>query len=348
MFDSSASTLLTSRFVILLRRALPIALILCFLAPPAFAQGGDDFLTPLSPSKGKTSKPAKTKPKPAPKRAPPAKVVKKGKKPGKAGKEPEATPVATPEPAQNNNNDPLLAPLVPETAKTELLVKAPGAPRGARLLIDDKDMGPLPKNSLEVTPGEHTLTVRRSGYREFSRRITAKEGEVTEVGVQLDAVAGFMSVKADVPGARVLINGEDKGAVPLEGLVLPPGSYDIVVQRKGFRPETKSIAVRAGKDYNIDVSLRPEAVASDEPRAPVLTPSTPVATTGPLTPEPAAVATSTPLTQRWYFWAGVGVAVAAATVGTVVATQPLKPVDVCGGPCDGTINAPSALTPLRF
>jgi hypothetical protein len=316
-------------------RAFLIALLLSLSAPSAFAQGMDDLLAPLTPGpgqsgkgKGKTSKRRAAKP--------------------KKGSKQKAAPVAEPEEetARSAEAD-LLAPLV---KKTELLVKVGGGVRGARLFVDDKEVGPLPRGTVEVPPGEHTVVVRRPGYRDFSRRVSALEGEVTEVGVLLEAVAGFVSVKADVEGARVFINGEDKGTVPLEGLTLPPGSYEIVVQREGFRPETQRISVRVGKEYTVDVNLRPEAVAvaSDQPRAPNLTPR--VTEPSPLTQEPPTVAASTPLTQRWYFWAGVGAVVTAAAVGTVVATQPqpLNPSTVCGGQCDAVINSPVGVSPLRF
>ncbi|WP_395819007.1 PEGA domain-containing protein [Archangium minus] len=296
----------------------------------------DDLLAPLTPSssdkgKGKAKgKVTKSKPSKASKGA----KASKGSKSGKGSKQsPE------PEEAEASSADAdLLAPLV---KKTELLVKLNGVSKGARLFIDDKDVGSVPKGPIEVTPGEHTLVVRKPGYREFSRRVTAPEGESTEVSVLLEATAGFVSVKADVAGARVLINGEDKGVVPLDNVILPAGSYDIVVQREGFRAETQRIAVRAGKEYTVEVNLRPDALAqADQPRAPILTPSN-TQTPSPLTQEVPAVSTSAPLTKRWYFWAGVGAVVTAAAVGTVIATQPLKPNTVCGGTCDGVINAPT-------
>ncbi len=302
-----------------LRRAFLIALVLCFAAPSAFAQDlSDDLapLAPLQPSKGKGSK-----------RRPPrgAKAPKKGAK---------SQQVA--DPALDDSE--LLAPLI---RKTELAVKMTGVVRGARLFIDDKEIGAISKSPIEVAPGEHTVAVRRSGYRDFSRRVTAKEGELTEVSVMLEAVTGFVTVKADVEGARVLINGEERGAVPLEGLMLSAGSHEIVVQRDGYRPETQRIAVRAGKEYTVNVNLRP-LVAADEPRNPVLTPSP--TEPSPLTQEVPEVSTGTPLTSRWYFWASVGAVVVGATVGTLVATQPrpLDPNAVCGpGGCDAVINGPS-------
>jgi hypothetical protein len=319
-------------------RAFLIALLLSLSAPSAFAQGMDDLLAPLTPSPGQSGKgKGKGKTKTSKRRA---------AKPKKGSKQ-KAAPVAEPEEEETTQSveSDLLAPLV---KKTELLVKVGGGVRGARLFVDHQEVGTLPRGTVEVPPGEHTIVVRRPGYRDFSRRVSALEGEVTEVGVLLEAVAGFVSVKADVEGARVFINGEDKGTVPLEGLTLPPGSYEIVVQREGFRPETQRISVRVGKEYTVDVNLRPEAVASDQPRAPNLTPR--VSEPSPLTQEPPTVAASTPLTQRWYFWAGVGAVVTAAAVGTVVATQPqpLNPSTVCGGQCDAVINSPVGVSPIRF
>ncbi|WP_146210076.1 PEGA domain-containing protein [Vitiosangium sp. GDMCC 1.1324] len=320
----------------LLRRAFLIALVLCFAAPSAFAQGMDDLLAPLTPSaKGKGKGKGKGTTPRAPKTPKGAKASKtsKGAKSGKGSKQAAPEPEA---PAQSQELD-LLAPLI---KKTELLVKVNGV-RGARLFVDDKEVGLVSKGAIEVTPGEHTVAVRRAGYRDFSRRITAPEGELTEVGVMLEATAGFVSVKADVAGARVLINGEDKGVVPLDSVMLPAGSYEIVVQREGFRRESQRIAVRAGKEYTVDVNLRPETLAqADQPRAPNLTPSS-TSTPSPLTQETPAVASSTPLTKRWYFWAGVGAVVAGTAVGVALASQPLNPDKVCSGVCDGVINRPS-------
>jgi PEGA domain-containing protein len=336
----------------LLRRAFLIALVLCLAAPASsFAQGMDDMLAPLTSSKGKGKGKGKGK---ATTRTPKAPKTAKTAKGSKTGRGKGSKQLATPEPDAGEQQTPaahgddLLAPLV---KKTELLVKLNAPVRGARLLLDDKDLGPIPKAGIEVTPGEHTVVVRRMGYRDFSRRVTAVEGESTEVGVLMEATVAFVSVKADVPNARVLINGEDKGVAPLDSVMLPPGTHDIVVQHEGFRPETQRIAVRAGKEYTVDVNLRPEAVASaDEPRKANLTPTATQAPS-PITQQtPSVSSDNTPLTKRWYFWAGVGAVVTAAAVGTVVATssQPLDPNKVCGGTCDGVINRPTSGGLLQF
>jgi hypothetical protein len=230
-------------------------------------------------------------------------------------------------------------------------VKLAGGVKGAHLFVDNKDMGALPMASaLPMTAGEHTVAVRRLGFSDFTRRVTIQQGKPSELAVALEAVAGVVTVTADVAGASVSINGQAKGQAPLANVVLKPGSYEIVVSKDGFQPETKSLAVKAGKDYAVTVSLRPAeatkppvVATADRPERPVLTPNDPgVKNSNPLTQEKPEVSTSSPWYKRWYVWAGVAV-VAAATVGTVAATQggsakPLTPDFVCGGACDGTIN----------
>jgi hypothetical protein len=313
-----------------LRPVAVFALVTALAAPRAFAQD-DDLLVPIEAEKPGP----KSKQKTAKKRPP--------KKPGSSKK-----PVAAPAPAPVE--DELVVPMAPAPAKTELLVKLLGGVKGARLLVDNKDVGGLPGAPVTLEPGEHTVVVRRPGFAEFSRRINVEEGKSNEVSVALDAVAGVLSVTADVPNAKVSIDGQPRGQVPLMGIELKPGPHEIVVSRDGFLPETNKLAIRAGRDYTVNAHLTPNAVASnDRPERqpePNIVPAPPSVTEPqvPLLnePEPTEVSEDRPWFKRWYVWAGVGAAVAAATAGTVMATKsttkPLSPGEVCGGPCDGTLN----------
>ncbi len=291
--------------------------LLACLALPTLAQ--EDDLAPLAPlAKPKASKPPVAKPKPKP-------VVAK-------------PPAVKPKPAAVADDD--LAPLT--IAKGELVVKVlPVTVTNAVLLVDGKEVGPAPA-SQSVTPGEHTITVKRPGYSNFVKKVTVAVGKTVELDAKLNAVQAVLTVSSDVPDAQVLINNKLIGTTPIAEREWPPGTYEITIRKEGFKEDKQSVTFVAGRDYPISVKFKPPVLAAATPVSdrPVDTSLTPT----PLTDEPIAVVApapiETPLTQRWYFWAGV-VAVVAAGVGIGVAVnqvgakpRPLAYKDFCvNGQC---------------
>ncbi|MBF5044284.1 MULTISPECIES: PEGA domain-containing protein [Myxococcaceae] len=297
-------------------------------APASAGADDDGLLAPLTPAK----KPARA-----------------------AAPHPKAAPAPAAPAAEDD--DELIAPLV--TRPTFLRVRLPAGLKGARLLVDGDDAGALPGAEVSVRPGTHHVLVRRPGYRDFSTRVRTPEGKTTEVGAQLVAVAGVLAVGADVPGARVRIDGKAAGTAPLADVVLTPGAHEVVVSREGYFEERSRLSVKAGRDYRVDAQLRPDGslpvAASDRPEAaaaggaialaPRALPQEPAA--GALAPTPSLAAPA-PWFKRWYVWAGVGAVATAAVVGTVAAThgggtaQPFTPGEVCGGNCDAVLHAQPA------
>ncbi len=278
---------MTSRFVGVLAFALSVA------AGPAFAQE-DDLLAPLTPA---------TKEKP-----------KRTKKPPK-----EKKPAPKPD-------DELLAPLTP-SGKTELIVKLAVPVKGAKLFVDDNEVGAFPVQPLTVSPGEHTIAVKRAGYGDFVKKVTVAAGKSTEVVAALEAVAGFLSVTADVPDAQVFLDGSPLGTAPLTEVLLPPGNHEVAVRKEGHRPDVQRLAVRAGKEYQINARLEPEvAVAAVTTDRPERTELLPPVTAGPELPiETVTQVDEEPLYKKWYVWAGVGaVVVAASTTAIVVNNQNVR------------------------
>jgi len=304
-----------------LMRALPwLVLVVMSFSFAAVAQDDDD-LAPLAPSKPRP-KPA-VAPRPRPKPAlKPAPMVKK--------------------PAAEEDDE--LAPLQP--AKVELLVRVAQGLTNATLLVDGKDFGSLPQPALWLPPGEHTVLVKRVGYAQFVKKVNlVVGGKPFELDARLVPLSAVLSVSSDVPDAQVFVNESLVGTAPISELELPPGSTEISVRKEGFREDKQRLALVAGKDYPVVVKFNPgtskTVVASeDRPVQPRLTPDE---------PDSAGVSTvtqtaeETPISGRWYFWAGV----AAVVIGTVVATgvavnnsQPPRALtngELCaaaGGKCD--------------
>lgn len=288
----------------------------------------DDMLAPLTPGPSLKSK-SKAKPKKRRVKVPPRRQ------------------------SPRREEEAVLAPLAPK--RTELWVKVTGA-GDAELSVDERWLGPVPPAGIPVEPGPHSVTVRRPGFREVSRQVVVKEGQVLDLPVALEAVAGVVSVEvsadgASVGGASVTIDGAPVGMAPVRGLLLSPGSHELRVRREGYRDEVSRIGVRAGKDYQFKIQLQrgAPAVASREASgAAAALPADAVAEVEESAFEPR----DTPWFKRWYVWAGVGMAAAAAVGTTVMLTREagpggFSPAQTCApDACDGVLGSPPGM--MRF
>jgi hypothetical protein len=257
---------------------------------------------------------------------------------------PSASPKEIPQPSTDET---LVVPKAPE--KSLLLLSLSSDVKGAHLFIDAQETGQLPLSApLSLDPGEHTVVIRRPGFAEFSRRFTIESGKSHKVTVALEAIAGVVAVTADVPGASVTIDGQFHGKVPLTGILLKPGSHEVIITLEGHEPDSKTLEVQAGQDYTISGTLKPAGEvtpAVDRPEKPILTPIEELVSHAPVIPATSdrhQAIEIRPWFKRWYIWAGVGAVVTAVAVGTAIATrgaaEPLSPDSVCSGPCDGVLG----------
>lgn len=310
-----------------MRRALLLALAL--VAVPALAQDDDD-LPALPSAKPKAGKPKAPKAKAQPKKPTPA-------------------PVADDE----------LPALPPQ--KGDLIVKLTTPMKGAKLTIDDKEIGLLPQPPQTLTAGDHTVTVRRLGYALFSKKVTVAGNKANELPVSLEAVSAVLTVSSDVAGAQVFVNGRLAGTAPLIELEVPAGSIEIAVKKEGYHDGSQVLSAKPGKDYPIEVKLGAPITSTvvatniDTPVNRDLQPSSTVGIGEPITTTETSVDNS-PVYQKWWFWTAAVVVVGAVVVGSVVgANAAAGPAPIRQGDfhcyqnsmmCDGWVNQPSAIVPL--
>ena len=85
-----------------------------------------------------------------------------------------------------------------------------------------------------------------------------------EVGEEPPPVpqAGSLRVATEPDGARVLVNGEERGSSPLLLEALPLGTYQVRIERRGFQAEELEAAITAeAPAASLDVALRSQAPA---------------------------------------------------------------------------------------
>jgi hypothetical protein len=123
-------------------------------------------------------------------------------------------------------------------------------PPGAEVRLNGTPRGTTPL-SLSVPAGQYKLSVH-SGVNVKEMPVTIANGAATVLHMTwadttpaAAAEVGSLSVATDPAGARVLVDGEDRGESPLTLRNIPAGQHRVVV-RAGGNTYTRNVLVEAG------------------------------------------------------------------------------------------------------
>lgn len=201
--------------------------------------------------------------------------------------------------------------LVPKSA-TITVDGRPLTSRGKRWVAGLAEPGPAtsPKREqlvIELDPGLHVIVVSSPGFEDVVLRETLAPGAEMKRDLTLAWLPGELQVSADREGAAVSIDGLDVGLAPV-ALRRPAGAYHVEVRKPGFEPYFADVRLKPAAEVELEAVLAPEEVA---------------------------------LYERWWFWTGIGAALAGAAVVTyfVVRPEPTQPA-LDGGGLGWTIRVP--------
>lgn len=165
---------------------------------------------------------------------------------------------------------------------------------GATVRLDGRVLGttPLP-GPLRVNAGAPaTLIVEKEGFFPFQRVATLQGGAVETFDAKLTSKqsAGIVTIRSPNAGARIAVDGKPEGTVPSD-IVMTPGSHQLELSLGGYRPARNTVAVAAGERMTVDLTLSAEA----------------------------------PITKKWWFWTGIALVAAGATVTIIALTTERDP-----------------------
>lgn len=180
------------------------------------------------------------------------------------------------------------------TGGTGIKVTALGA--GLKLYVDGNEIGPLPQDLPDMTPGEHSIRVAGNDrYAPYEQRINVQVGQMETIGpLSLRVVKGLATVQAGAGAADAKVtleSGNDRRILPeLPARLDIPTDRDhtLVAMRRGYSTYREKLVFEDGTAEKVFVvsltKIGEEAAAvPDEPMQP-----TPVA------PSPAAPPVRTP------------------------------------------------------
>lgn len=149
----------------------------------------------------------------------------------------------------NNFLAPKYGEIVIGGAPMDVAIKVDNQPADPKLVKRDSEQGKITISRL--LEGKHVVTLSKEGYDPWTKEITVVPGETAPETAEVKLATVTLTVSAK-PGARVYIDGADRGAILPEGKLiiedLLPGTYKMRVSLDGFddyeQPVTLTLADR--------------------------------------------------------------------------------------------------------
>ena len=106
--------------------------------------------------------------------------------------------------------------------------------------------------------GSYTVEVKKPDYRTWTRQVEIEPGKTDSLQVQLIRQTGSLTVLSQPGGVLVRIEGEidTSGVTPVENMVLPTGTYRLVMQQSGYVEQQREVIVAEGADAEVVLALR--------------------------------------------------------------------------------------------
>ena len=126
----------------------------------------------------------------------------------------------------------------------ELVVQT--RPVSARVSVDGEDRGVTPV-TMALPAGAHVLEGQIGKSEPRVIPLTIQAGVQTAQYIELQNVptTGGLDIRSDPPGARITIDGQNRGTSPVTIRDLPPGDHNVVLEANG-RKVTQSVRIEAG------------------------------------------------------------------------------------------------------
>jgi len=145
-----------------------------------------------------------------------------------------------------------------------------GGVAGAEVSVDGRTVGTTPLAAFEAEAGEREVRVRADGHEEFRTRVVIEgRGQEQRLAVALVAIPppppgpppppapAVLALRSEPAGARVGVDGTDRGETPLELRVEPGRPHRVRVTKVGHDDAEVSVELRAGETREETVRLAP-------------------------------------------------------------------------------------------
>jgi hypothetical protein len=156
-------------------------------------------------------------------------------------------------------------------------VPAGKAEKSAGVWVDSQYVGFIKElkgdKKILLMPGNHTITVRQSGYKDWTEEVTIQPGADLNLMIRLEknprvelpAVTSEVKLKIDPDRAAVFLDGHFVGVAQEFGglgraMLVAPGKHQIKIALVGYRDFTTEVNLQPDQKFTLKTSLVPASV----------------------------------------------------------------------------------------
>ena len=131
-------------------------------------------------------------------------------------------------------------------------------PKGAEVYIDGVKKGTTPIR-LSLKEGMHKITLRKEGYRDYTKDVKIEGGKEIKLSVNLNKITyGVLTIQTKPQGAEIYIDGKDTGKKTPYTFKLPTGKHKILVKLKNYKDYSQTVNVKENEPTVLNINLEPK------------------------------------------------------------------------------------------
>ena len=191
------------------------------------------------------------------------------------------------------------------------------SPKGASFFMDtmESSLGETPSNIDGLDLKEHTVVFQSKQYAMAFRSFDNREGTKGIIKTSLSKIGADVTITTNQPDATVSIEKIRMGTGKKIALgKVERGLYDLVVSTPAGLSSSTRVSVPSKGKIHLHASLYPEG-----------------------SKKKSTIAVVPPIWEQWYFWAGIGGAVAASTASGVLIYNMNQPIPAPNGDVSVTL-----------